>query len=574
MKKIIMKAKVLAITAIVLVAASCEKDHGSLYQGDQSGQGGTISGASGKQVVTVYRLSLEKSYSSYSLHNTYGYAGGTKLTWSGNNLKGMTWIDYEGGVWVNDDDVSFTYDGDRPTEIKVVEDGHSSTYYITYTDGNPTEIYYVVDEEGYWQKTNYEYGADNKIITATRTSSSGSVYSENITWTGDNVTAVKEYDNGILRYSYSYTYDSKKSPNNIIAPLSLKLIMGDYTSLSANNVILEQYQYTYDTYSSESTYSYAYTYDGDYPVKCVRARQNNYDSNGNKTESSTTTYYEYADGTGTSQLPKLYEIVDGGNQDDGYVLGDGVYAAGTEAVLYAYAYYQHQFLRWSDGVTDNPRHITVNSNATYTPIYSSNILLSENFDSGIPSTWEAIDVDGDGNTWYGYMQNYGHNGSVGCARSDSYNGSGALTPTNELFTPYLDVPASGAYLTWYVAAQDAEWPSEYYKVYVGVNGNYTQVYSETVTAKDKTQGTWRYRYVSLNNYANKHIDIMFEHTNCTDQFALCIDDVEVVANSDKGNAKMKTKKMRKRGSLHLPWRTNNEEDIINQQQIIIKNQQQ
>ena len=552
--------------ALLLLAVSCEKDRGGLYQGEQGGSGG----ASGKQVVATYSIGYSKYYNDYSLKYTEGYADGTKITWSGNRLKGFSWMDYENGAWVNDGMASFEYEGDSPTEIIFTGEEYVATYYITYTDGYPTEIYMVLND-GYWNKTNYSYDSDGKLRTSTRTSSGGSSFSSSFTWTGDNLTAVEEHESTGSEYHYSYTYDSKKSPNNNIS-LPLKLIMcgDDYSTLSANNVILMQrtHSYTYGdiTSTNTDTYTYAYTYDGDYPVKCIRAEREEYDEYGNKREYTITTYYEYADGTGASQLPKLYEIVDGGSQDEGYVYGDGVYTAGTEAVLYVYAQYQHQFLRWSDGVTDNPRHITVNSNATYTPIYSSNILLSENFDNGIPTAngWDIVDVDNDGYTWYGYLQNYGHNGSVGCARSDSYNNSTALTPTNQLYTPYLDIPATGAYLTWYVAAQDADWPSEFYRVYVGVNGNYTQVYSETVTAKDKAQGTWRYRYVNLNSYANKQIDIMFEHTDCTDQFALCIDDIEVMANSAKGTAKMKSKKMRQKYGFRLPWSTNHDEKIINQ----------
>ncbi|MDY6371957.1 MAG: C10 family peptidase [Bacteroidales bacterium] len=54
----------------------------------------------------------------------------------------------------------------------------------------------------------------------------------------------------------------------------------------------------------------------------------------------------------------------------GYVTGDGTYDLGEMATLRATPYAGHCFLRWDDGVVDNPRMITVTASATYTAVFS------------------------------------------------------------------------------------------------------------------------------------------------------------------------------------------------------------
>ena len=53
------------------------------------------------------------------------------------------------------------------------------------------------------------------------------------------------------------------------------------------------------------------------------------------------------------------------NDTYGIVTGGGSYANGSNITLTAIANNGYHFVQWSDGVTDNPRTITVNSNATY-----------------------------------------------------------------------------------------------------------------------------------------------------------------------------------------------------------------
>ena len=56
----------------------------------------------------------------------------------------------------------------------------------------------------------------------------------------------------------------------------------------------------------------------------------------------------------------------------GSAYGSGTYNYNTSATLTAVAEYGYHFTQWSDGVTDNPRTITVQNNATYTAQFEIN----------------------------------------------------------------------------------------------------------------------------------------------------------------------------------------------------------
>ena len=62
----------------------------------------------------------------------------------------------------------------------------------------------------------------------------------------------------------------------------------------------------------------------------------------------------------------MYTItVESNNNQMGTVTGGGRFAAGTTITIEAHPNEHYRFVNWQDGNTDNPREITVNSNATY-----------------------------------------------------------------------------------------------------------------------------------------------------------------------------------------------------------------
>ena len=528
--------------AIVVALASCEKHHGGLYQGG-SGDG---DGPSGMKLVKVSNLYYEKIYENSTLNHTYGSFSITKLNWQGNNFNSISYLEYEDGVLEEHDEGStFVYNGGGDlAEIRYTDGSYQTTAYYTYTAGQLVEKYETWTEEDHsgWSKCTFSYANNGRLQSVTETQYDGDIYKDSLIWTGDNVTEVQHYSNGTLSRITNYTYDSKKSHYTSI-PMAVLFWEDDdeYEGLSANNVILET---RINSDGSSNSTSYTYTYSGDYPVKRVRNNTPDYSSSYYYVDTRTE-YYEYSDGTGTSQVPQVYCITATANNSDwGFVYGSGEYAAGSTAVLYAYAWYGNNFESWNDNTTTNPRSITVNSDADYTATFSVNVntVFSEDFESGIPSTWTNLDADGDGNYW-SWSSSYGTSGG-GCAYSASWTSTTqALTPDNYLVTPYVYIPnADGCQLSWDVAAQDAQYPSDYYTVYVGyLSGNSfvptAMLWSETVTAKgsgEKTQGTWRTRSVSLNSYRGSSVRFAFRHWNCTDQFFLLLDNVQVTSYKSAG----------------------------------------
>ena len=166
----------------------------------------------------------------------------------------------------------------------------------------------------------------------------------------------------------------------------------------------------------------------------------------------------------------------------------------------------------------------------------------ETFENGIPSNWAAIDADGDGYTFeLGTEPEYsGHDGG-NCAISASYiNDIGALTPDNYLVTPQMQI-VNGSKLRFYACAQDGDYPYEHFGVAVSLTSqsnasSFTTVAEWDMQAKRinnrkkrglNEQGTWYICTVDLSSYAGSSVYIAIRHFNCTDQFYLDIDDVEL-----------------------------------------------
>lgn len=96
---------------------------------------------------------------------------------------------------------------------------------------------------------------------------------------------------------------------------------------------------------------------------------------------------------GCATNAEKFEIVASSNNSNwGVVVGGGSYEKGEVVTLGAVAKNGYEFKTWNDGVTQNPRTITVNSNKTYTATFeakqpvaptvsTSEITVSENYSS-------------------------------------------------------------------------------------------------------------------------------------------------------------------------------------------------
>ncbi len=146
-----------------------------------------------------------------------------------------------------------------------------------------------------------------------------------------------------------------------------------------------------------------------------------------------------------------------------------------------------------------------------------------------PAGWAMFDADADANVWFTYsVAATAHTGTKSAASASWLSGSGALTPDNWLISPPINVPAARVeyMIEWYMGAQDPAFPAEHYGVYVSTAStdttDFTELFVETLP-----DGLWHYRSQSLAAYAGQTIYIAFRHFDCTDQFYMKLDDVQI-----------------------------------------------
>ena len=154
----------------------------------------------------------------------------------------------------------------------------------------------------------------------------------------------------------------------------------------------------------------------------------------------------------------------------------------------------------------------------------------EDFEDELDACWQIIDNDGDGFVWtQSFSPNITANSGNGCFYSESYHNAthAALTPDNWLITPLIAIPAEGAKLSWFVAAQDPDYPAEHYEVLVSTTwadlSTYVTVFDETLSSDE-----WEERSVNLGSeWAGKIVTIAFRHTDVTDKFEMKLDDITI-----------------------------------------------
>ncbi|MBP5710360.1 MAG: choice-of-anchor J domain-containing protein [Bacteroidales bacterium] len=166
-------------------------------------------------------------------------------------------------------------------------------------------------------------------------------------------------------------------------------------------------------------------------------------------------------------------------------------------------------------------------------VNAQTFVLQESFENGIPASWQNIDNDGDGFIWVVQSEpSYApHTGSYSVT-SASYDKptSAVLHPDNWLITDAIAIPAISYPITlsWWDAAQDPNYPKDYYEVYISTTGNTIADFTDTaVFTKTLTTSTWTNETLDLSAYAGQNIYIAFVHTNCYDWFIMKIDDIEV-----------------------------------------------
>ena len=158
-------------------------------------------------------------------------------------------------------------------------------------------------------------------------------------------------------------------------------------------------------------------------------------------------------------------------------------------------------------------------------------VFSEGFEDGdLPAGWTNIDADNDGNTWVHNSTTFvdGHE-SDGAFVSFSKLNYAALTPDNWLVTPAIPLAGNSTLTFWRMSSFST--PQEHYGIFVSTTSatdlsSFTEVFEETLPSYH-----WAEKTVDLSAYAGQTIYIAFRHYNCTNLFALILDDVTVTTTS-------------------------------------------
>jgi subtilisin family serine protease len=188
------------------------------------------------------------------------------------------------------------------------------------------------------------------------------------------------------------------------------------------------------------------------------------------------------------------------------------------------------------------------------------------FEEGFPFDWTTIDANNDGYTWLtidrigewgsnyqGMTFNWAHNSSNSALSSSYLNGIGVLYPDDFLVSPKVIIE-NGSHISFWAAATDMNYAADHFGIAVSTGSNtnandFVVIQEWTMTAKggprdgdvrDRNNGnrdinTWYYYDVDLSAYAGLEVYLAFRHFNCSDQYILTVDDVELYNSFAKNN---------------------------------------
>ena len=179
-------------------------------------------------------------------------------------------------------------------------------------------------------------------------------------------------------------------------------------------------------------------------------------------------------------------------------------------------------------------------NVQYRKAPHSELLFSEGFENGIPSTWSTIDGDGDGNNWMalseistvyssytGTMSSWAHSES-NAATSPSYaNGVGCMNSNQWLISP--QVPLQGT-LKFYAASTYSDLDA--YEVLLSTTGTSISNFTTTLQAMKNApyalnDGTddWEEVTIDLSSYSGQGYIAIHHVSNC--MYFLVVDDFSI-----------------------------------------------
>ena len=152
--------------------------------------------------------------------------------------------------------------------------------------------------------------------------------------------------------------------------------------------------------------------------------------------------------------------------------------------------------------------------------------IDEGFEEGgLPDDWSLLDLDGDNICWELAPGGFTPNSGNYCMASASFiNEIGALTPNNWLITPPINL-YDNAFMAFYVAAQDPNWPEEHMEVRLSTTTMNSIDFTELLYEGAPSDDNWHQIYLDLSDYADETVYIAFIHNEVTDMYWLKLDDV-------------------------------------------------
>lgn len=180
------------------------------------------------------------------------------------------------------------------------------------------------------------------------------------------------------------------------------------------------------------------------------------------------------------------------------------------------------------------------------PVQGYNDVASQfkfDFEDETLNGWIAIDANGDKYTWSNskaYSQTECGYQSWYSAMSYSCVGTTALTPDDYLVTAKKYYITETSKLHFNVSAESAKYSQEHYGVAISTKSNFStndfeMIWEETLPAETNStsyHGEWYNKTIDLSQYAGQTVYIAFRHFNCTDQFWINIDNVELTTGDN------------------------------------------
>ena len=143
----------------------------------------------------------------------------------------------------------------------------------------------------------------------------------------------------------------------------------------------------------------------------------------------------------------------------------------------------------------------------------------------IEDGWVFTDDDGDGSNWAWSADGTNFHSATHSITSASYS-TDPLTPDNWAQSPYIEVPAGGCTLSFWVKNYSASYP-ETFQVWYNFEGQVGEPLAQGVTVEGTTWTELTYQIPDSNG---ERVAVAIRHYGCTDMWKFFIDDVTVTAD--------------------------------------------